>query len=312
MAIAVERILSSGGDDRFDSLLQKTDGKNIHQNAWLTVELKVKLNFVDATNPIPGKTVTWSSGTYQEDADNWLFPIQSWTAESKKQFADRFQSIGESTWNYRFLLLTPQDYSAFDFSDPTGVWLVRPNVICLFRTRVVDSGLPVDASKTISGSLIPHQTINVVRLQTTTTTVHRTRIPAGDTRGWTLNFRSMDNHTFRSDSADLDHLDLGGQTLPHEVGHMLGQGHIKCLGSNPIPICSTNPNAPATYGTTSAPDDGGNVMGGGNAVTVLNAQPWKRRIAQHTYHLGFTPTMTTGTLPRSVSVRTWIGGQKHF
>ena len=37
--------------DKYDTLLEVPSGKNPQQNAWLTIRLDVKLNFVDSSNP---------------------------------------------------------------------------------------------------------------------------------------------------------------------------------------------------------------------------------------------------------------------
>lgn len=310
MASITEKIIGTGGDDFFDSRLEKTDGKNSKQNAWLTVELKVALNFVDSTNPLPGKTVQTGPNWFMKDFDNWEFPIRDWTAGDKAAFANGFQSVAESTWNYKFLLTTPDTFDGLDILDSQGRSLIRPNVICLFRLRLVGPGFSFPASQTISGNVVPHKKIHVVKLKSSIATVSK----AG---GATKAVGTLNGPSFRSDDQHYDNLDLEApvrNTIGHETGHSLGEGHIKCLGDHPLPICSTpeGGSSDTTYGTLDTPDEQRNLMGAGNAMTPVNSQPWKRRIQRHTNNIGFTPTMAIATLPRTLSIGTWMTGVRKF
>ena len=316
MAFPHPRIIGSADGDLFDSLLEKTDGRDMFQNAWLTIELKVELNFVDSTNPLPGRTVQWDSGWYAKDADQWMFPILDWNADSRNRFIRSFQEVSESFWNYRFLLLTPKNYTEFDFSDRSGIWMVRPNVICLFRLRLVGNQGTTAPTQTISGNVTPHRTINVFRLKSANGVIHRTTIPKTDTnKSFTKKIDDLGPFTFRSDEFNYDNFDRlspGGHVFGHEIGHALGESHIKCMGTNPLDICRSDINADETYGIVDRANDAQNVMGRGVKFTTINAQPWLRRIARHTYNLSFSPTMTVGTPPRSLSIRDWLNGKRDF
>jgi hypothetical protein len=229
-----------------------------------------------------------------------MFPAVDWTPSAKQAFLRGFQQQGERTWNYRFVLITPNDYSELDFADNKGGWMIRPNVICLFRLHIVQPGTTVLASKTISGNLNPHLPINVVRLPSEVTTVRRLTRPDKD---WDTRFQKpvgvVKGPSWRSNSGNYDDMDLlkpAHNTIGHEIGHALGEGHIKCLGSNPLPICATDPNAPATYGTVAGANDADNLMGGGNQLTTINAQPWTDRILEHT-GIYFNPTTAAVSTP---------------
>jgi hypothetical protein len=53
----------------YDSVLEIPKGNDPSQNAWLTLQLRVKLNFVDSTNPVPGLTVNQGGKFYAKDTD---------------------------------------------------------------------------------------------------------------------------------------------------------------------------------------------------------------------------------------------------
>jgi hypothetical protein len=82
-------------------------------------------------------------------------------------------------------------------------------------------------------------------------------------------------------------------------------------GANPLPICSVDGNADATYGTVAGANDADNVMGGGHLLTTLNAQPWIDRIKGHTQH-SFRVTRHVDWLPRITNLDAYMRGNKTF
>jgi len=62
----------------YDSILEIPNGNNPNQNAWLTLQLRVKLNFVDSKNPLPPLTVHQGGKWYAKDHDGYLFPLLDW------------------------------------------------------------------------------------------------------------------------------------------------------------------------------------------------------------------------------------------
>lgn len=182
------------GADMFDSKLEMPSGRDPGQNAWLTITINYTLNFVDSKNPLP-------SLIFQQDGKYFAKPsrptpkagnvrIRDWDLESRSAFVKRF-ATGESFWNYKFLLITPRDYDAFDFTSMNGPgWICRPNVICLFRMK--------------SGGSPNHLALNVVR-------------------------KEKDSDFFRSDSGNYCNTDVNDRTLWHELGHALDQLHIRAL-----------------------------------------------------------------------------------
>lgn len=135
----------------FESELAVPGGKDPMQNAWLTITVNYSLNFVDSRNQVPGLIVKDGGKFYAKPSnpENDAIPIKDWDFRSQTEFAHKFAKA-ESFWNYKFLLLTPTNYDAFDFTSWGGPgWICRPNVICLFRLG--------------SGGSPSHLKLNVVR-----------------------------------------------------------------------------------------------------------------------------------------------------
>jgi len=57
----------------YDSILEKPKGNNPDQNAWLTLQLRVKLNFADSKNMVSGLTVVQGGKLFARDTDGYLF-----------------------------------------------------------------------------------------------------------------------------------------------------------------------------------------------------------------------------------------------
>ena len=307
-----------------DSSLKKpTEGvSDPDQNAWLTVETKIALNFVDSTNPLPSRTVQAPSKPggplrwYARDSRDWEFPMLDWTQDLKAKFAKGVQDRGEKTWNYRFLLVTPKDYEDLDFHDYKGGWMVRPNVLCLYRLRIVAPVASCTAAETISGNLQPHNTINVVRLDPSVKSVSRAKAPPIDKdKSLTKSVGTFNGSSWRSDSNNYDDSDLWKathNTVGHEIGHLLGEEHVVCLKNAYLPVCSPDADPNAQYGSDpNDPSDAGNIMGGGNAVTLLNARPWTNAILRHTWCF-FEALTHTDLPPRKLSLNDSYAGKSTF
>lgn len=176
------------GADEFESTLEMPTGKDPSQNAWLTITVNYSFNFIDSKSSTSGLHVRQDGRSFGRDLDGKLFPLKDWDMASISEFVRKFQK-GESFWNHKFLLVTPRDYDAFDFTSMAGTgWVCRPNVLCLLRLR--------------SGGSPNHLPINVVR--------------TGDTN-------------FRSSHFTYDDQDVNNKTLWHELGHALDQLHIRAL-----------------------------------------------------------------------------------
>ncbi len=315
----------------YDSLLEVPSGLVSTQNAWLTLTLRVNLNFVDSKQAPKGagnadKRVRGRDGKwYAKDWDGWLFPMLDWPASFKEHFQKKFQEHAEKVWNFQFLLLTPTNYAELDFTDFGGAgWKVRPNVLCLFRLEFALSNV--------------HRTINVYNLNLRTAHVANINKRANPTGKDVSDF---DAGTFRSDAENYDDRDLFRpyvynaakkvmhDTIGHEIGHALGQDHILPLKkragnyvNDPHPYhTGTNRIAPATGDLrcetpklgTAAPDcygkteeDQFNIMGGGDRIYLVNAISWRERIALHTKTKpsDWGVTGLTSIPPRKITLKT--------
>jgi hypothetical protein len=284
----------------YDSILEIPNGSNPDQNAWLTLQLRVRLNFVDSKNPSPGLTVVQGGKTYAKDSDGYLFPLLDWPPHLMARFQKEYAQRAEKTWNWQFVLITPKNYSDLDFQSFAGNGVtVRPNVLCLFRMSVHGPTGAIDTSPA-AGPLragTPHRTINVVNVSYA---VSQVSLAPGITPSASLPatklVKQVDGLSWRSNASNYDDADLFrpawwqkehrvlSNTVGHEVGHALGQCHIMGLKGNPIyTFTGAQANARAAYGVGSADKfDAWNIMGGGDRIYVINAVSWQQRIALHT------------------------------
>jgi hypothetical protein len=294
----------------YDSKLELPNGSDPDQHAWLTLQLRVKLNFVDSRNQVAGLTHFRDGKWYGQDADGYLFPLVDWPPHLIVRFQREYAERAENTWNWQFMLITPRDYPDLDFQCLSSGVTVRPNVLCLFRMSVMTGmGAALDTSPAAGPMALgaPHQTINVMNISYAAGTVKKA------TGSATKTFPQIDGLSFRSDSLYYDDADLFrpawwskehgvlSNTVGHEVGHSLGQCHIMGLKGNPqYTFTGANANDKEAYGVGSANKlDAWNIMGGGDRVYLVNAVSWQQRIALHTGRpaADWTPTgiMTTPT-----------------
>jgi hypothetical protein len=194
-------------DSVYDSTLEVPDGRDPNQNAWLTITLKVNLQFADA-NQLYGIVRTRDGVGFVEDSDKREYRVRNWDSPSKTQCTSAFFVAGQKYWNRRFTLITPQDYDELDFTSRVSPgWHVRPNVLCLFRLVPEP-----DANQA-------HRNIKVVRLNTT----------IGEDLRDLLWGRPANGVSFRSHWELYQWVDVYNNTLFHELGHALGQDHILAL-----------------------------------------------------------------------------------
>jgi hypothetical protein len=254
----------------YDTLLEVPSGTDPKQNAWLTIRLNVKLKFIDGRNP-GGNTVKVDGKWYAKDWDGYLYPLLDWGDFYRKKFLDKFKSHAEKVWNWQFLLVTPRDYAGLDISHPKQ--LIRPNVLCLFRLCLVETGA--------------HKTIEVANPAFTTTEVKNVD-PAKPVK----HLGKFDAGTFRSDSTYYDDSDLlrpymydatekiWHDTIGHEIGHAIGQSHIMGLKGDAGCL-----NGAATVGEDhcyGSGENAKNIMGRGDRIWLENAVSWTERIGLHT------------------------------
>src|SRR5262249_37829935 len=121
----VKSFEASAPFNRYDSLLEVPSGNNPSQNAWLTLKLRVKLNFADKNNPVPDLTIQKDGKWYAQDwsldrKSGWLFPLLTWGDAYKDMFRKQFQQHAEKVWNYQFVLITPRTYAELDVTNFDG------------------------------------------------------------------------------------------------------------------------------------------------------------------------------------------------
>jgi hypothetical protein len=304
----------------YDSFLATPSGADVNQNAWLILQLRVKLNFVDWKNPSP-RIVNQGGKSFARDGDGYLFPALDWPPHLVKRFQDEFVRVAEKTWNWQFTLKTPTDYDGLDITSYAGDgWRLRPNLLCLFRMSVLNAaGGPIDTTPAAGPLAVgpAHRTIDIVNLSLATKSVSKQAGFGAPGAPATKTVTAMDGLAFRSDDVDYDDRDLFApawwgdpknhvlsNTVGHEVGHALGQAHIMGLkGVANYKLGASGMNDTASYGIGSTdPLDQLNIMGGGDRVYLINVVSWKERVALHTgvpaNKWDATGIMTTG--PRKI------------
>lgn len=212
------------------------DVRNHNTNADLTIFIKV---FFSKINPPAGRI-----GVYPDTDDTPTNPskrrIQRWMPGEFERYTRHLVSGAQRFWNGVFWLQTPQNYDGLNWPDskPTH----RCNLYCRFELEQVFSELD------------GHYTIAVVRVR--------------------------DGETFRSNSRLYSQLDIRSeQMIPnstkkfwthfHEVGHLLGLGHVGHEHRN-----VHADNSPTAYGVTL--QEMSDVMGRGSVRHGWHATPWQQ------------------------------------
>ena len=240
--------------------IEKPNGRDPFQNAWLTLTLGYRLNFIDSrvngvidSGDYKGQPIIIKDdemGICARDAGDYLFPILDWGHKERTTFARLFQ-MGERIWNYKFLIKPPEDWDKLDYSSPAlPGYVLRPNILCLFRM--------VAGTKT-------SQDINVVRINPAVFEDKKFRVPkykTGERRGAQVEFQS--HQRLLKDS------DVYTPVLGHELGHMISEDHILAMKGDAQ--CKVNPNLNRCYGLT--PEEQANIMGSGTQITQINVRPW--------------------------------------
>jgi hypothetical protein len=246
--------------NNFDSELElPPSGSN--ENARLTIRLMVAFVWADSQNRVPGVIERVGDEYRAVDADTprKFFPCMDWDFSSKLYFRQYFAINGKQFWDRKFVLKTPKNYDRLDSLSHDLRWVIRPNIECRFDIWETDE----DHASTV---------INVVRLG-------RAKQRSDD----------PPPNTFRSSSSRYSDIDAHTQVLYHELGHAIGQSHIKGMetitsnGSRGDSSCVTagggDINAPKCY--VASDGDRSNVMASGDKLSVLNALSWQKRITAH-------------------------------
>lgn len=242
----------------------------ISKNASENHNLRLRLGL--CVEKIPGTPDTFN------DFNGNSFKIREWTLLEWYAFRDTIFAQCEM-WNKQFWLIPPKNYSELDVK--VGDMKFRPNVKCELFVQIWNN--PGQAQKNIK----------VAKLADTVT---------GDStrfRSDAVTYDSLDGvaHTFQIPDPKGNLTPIVHYTIPHEIGHALGQPHIGVLrktaactaaiAGNPADEHSAGgSNSNRCYGFGEEPSLAENIMGFGLRFEEVNAQPWVDRIAEHTATTG--------------------------
>jgi hypothetical protein len=222
---------------KWDALLDEYV-RNAHTNANLTIIIRVHFLKI---NPAVAKT-----GLYP-DSDKKQRRIQAWAPGEFESYTRMLLASAQRFWNGVFWLQTPNYYRGLDWPD------IKPFCRCHVYCRLDLSQVYNDADA--------HYTIAMVRVR--------------------------EGEQFRSNSRLYSQLDLASETLIphstikfwthfHEVGHLLGLGHIGWNGHHNLHADNTQ----KAYGVTL--QDKVDVMGCGSLRHRWHALPWQEAVAEFT------------------------------
>jgi hypothetical protein len=127
---------------------------------------------------------------------------------------------------------------------------LHPNILCLFRM--------------VAGVKTP-QTIDVVKIDPAVFEDNKYQV-----RNYKTKETKRAKDGFRSHWQLLTDRDVYTATLGHELGHLIGEDHIRALEGDEQ--CKVNPGLNRCYGLT--PEELWNIMGAGTEITKINVKPW--------------------------------------
>jgi len=235
--------LVDGG--KWDAELNE-DVRDTRTNADLTIMISV---YFMQINPAGGK----KTGLYGDTDDTPAKPskrkIQTWNHGEFDQFKRRLLRQAQDYWSGKFWLQTPADYRGLDFPESRATH--RCNLYC--RLELTDAP---DANSA-------HYTIAVVR--------------AADGENFRSNSRLYSQHDIQAENL-IPHSTTKFWTHFHEVGHLLGLGHVNHRDL----YQSDGLNLPAAYGVGGTLAQQQDVMGMGSVRHPWHADPWQQAAATFT------------------------------
>ncbi|MEK9281777.1 MULTISPECIES: hypothetical protein [unclassified Bradyrhizobium] len=205
-------------------------------NAYLTIFIRIFFAKIDPA----GKT-----GTYGDADDTATHPskksIQKWKPGEFEQYVRNLTSSAQRFWDGQFWLKTPKTYDGLNYL-AHGRPAYRCNVYCKLDLKAV------------SAAHDAHYTIAVVR--------------ARDGVDFRSNSVLYSQNDIKSEQM-IPHSTVKFWTHFHEVGHLIGLGHVGTGGK----INVHNDNSATAYGVTAA--EMRDVMGRGHARHNWHATPWQ-------------------------------------
>lgn len=248
---------------KYDAELD-TDVCDANNNMNLTLTLRLGFRQI---NPAGGA----AEGTYHDYGDpaDPTRRIVKWTDGTWTAWKQNFTRTAQRFWNGKFWLVNPSRLFAFEDGGQTYI----PNVYCKMRI------IAQEATATNN-----HHSIDVVRLHSS--------------ENWfgshsTL-YDSLDTQSTRKGWND-DGTPIMQRAHVHEVGHLLGLGHVD-EGEAHCPT-SGNTNAPDCYGLTD--HDQNSVMGQGMQLRAEHGAPWQKAMRRFAFNEATGSSRTAAALSQA-------------